>query len=217
MSKLIDHRPFEHPPESLLEDLVAGELFAPERALLEAHLDKCVECRQKLADLAAPAGELLRSFGLGRQPSVPSAPSEASDRLWQRLQAALPDLESELDPFGDLPVPQASRVELNLRTPLQWEEIGPARVAQVAACPERDYRCFLVDTPGASVFPHHRHLGYEDLVVLQGGLTDDFGHMGVGDYRRYPPGSEHAPRMDTGPRCIALTLVRDGLQFASPS
>ena len=207
-----DRPPLEHPPETSLEDLVAGELLPAERALLEAHLDKCLSCRQKLADLSAPAGEMLRSF----KPDIPPPNLPAvSDELWNKLQAALPDLDTGLDPFAGLPLPQASRDELNLSEPLIWEEIGPARVARVAADEEEDYLCFVVNTPGASIFPHHRHLGTEDLIVLQGGLTDDFGHMGVGDYRRYPQGSEHAPLMDTGPRCIALTFIRGGLEFSS--
>ncbi len=207
-----DRLPLEHPPEASLEDLVAGELFPAERALLEAHLDKCRSCREKLASLSAPAGEMLRSF---KPDALASGSAEVSGDFWHKLQAALPDLDAGLDPFAGLPVPQVCRDELNVSEPLSWEEIGPARVARVAADPVQDYVCFVIKTPGASVFPHHRHLGTEDLVVLQGGLTDDFGHMGVGDYRQYPAGSAHAPLMDTGPLCVALTLIRGGLEFSS--
>jgi len=39
----------------------------------------------------------------------------------------------------------------------------------------------------------HRHVGAEDVLVLQGGYRDRLGEHVAGDHVHYPPGSEHAP------------------------
>ncbi len=51
--------------------------------------------------------------------------------------------------------------------------------------------------PG-SHFPHHRHPGGEEILVLSGTFSDDDAHYPVGWYVRNPPGSSHRPFTDDG-------------------
>lgn len=51
--------------------------------------------------------------------------------------------------------------------------------------------------PGAS-FATHTHPGGEEIVVLEGVFSDEYGDYGPGTYLRNPPGSSHAPFSEQG-------------------
>lgn len=74
---------------------------------------------------------------------------------------------------------------------------------------------FIRIAPGA-VFPDHKHVGAEDVYVLDGGFVVDDGVEQVtvraGEEHPMPAGSHHEVRaLDTG--CLYLGVVRDGLDF----
>ncbi len=46
--------------------------------------------------------------------------------------------------------------------------------------------------PGRGYAPH-RHVGSEDVLVLQGGYRDEFGEHHCGDHVHYAAGSRHSP------------------------
>lgn len=49
-----------------------------------------------------------------------------------------------------------------------------------------------------SHFPHHRHPGGEEFLVLEGNFRDETGEFPAGSYVRNPPGTGHAPGSDEG-------------------
>ncbi|MEY3299017.1 MAG: hypothetical protein RLZZ597_2277 [Cyanobacteriota bacterium] len=55
--------------------------------------------------------------------------------------------------------------------------------------------------PGASV-PHHRHPGFEHILVLWGSQEDDQGHYPAGTLTINPPNSHH--RVASAEGCIVL-------------
>jgi anti-sigma factor ChrR (cupin superfamily) len=73
--------------------------------------------------------------------------------------------------------------------------------------------------PGCG-YPHHRHIGSEDVLVLAGGYVDGDGqHYTAGSFVRYPAGSEHQPVAigDRGepisgdnPACILFAVAHAG-------
>ena len=74
--------------------------------------------------------------------------------------------------------------------------------------------------PGVGYAPH-RHVGSEDVLVLQGGYRDELGEHRAGDHVHYPPGSEHAPVAlgergrpvgETNPACILYTTAPLGVE-----
>lgn len=58
--------------------------------------------------------------------------------------------------------------------------------------------------PGATV-PRHRHLGDEQIFVLEGSLADDAGVCTAGNYARRPPGCVHTVGTTTGALVLAVT------------
>ena len=58
--------------------------------------------------------------------------------------------------------------------------------------------------PGTRFAPHAHPLG-EEILVLEGVLSDQFGDYGPGTFVRNPPGSAHAPYSQNG--CLLLVKV----------
>jgi anti-sigma factor ChrR (cupin superfamily) len=73
-------------------------------------------------------------------------------------------------------------------------EYGKERVALVRWAPDSCTR-------------HHRHPGGQEVFVISGSYSDEFGEYPAGTWIRYPPGTEHAPC--AGPDG-ALTYVKVG-------
>jgi len=101
-----------------------------------------------------------------------------------------------------------------------WHPLLPGAQAARAHDEPSDAVVLIRMDPGCG-YPAHRHRGVEDVLVLQGGYTDDLGDHGAGSYLRYPAGSSHSPvasgdpRAPIGPRnpaCILFAVARDGVE-----
>jgi len=57
--------------------------------------------------------------------------------------------------------------------------------------------------PGATI-PRHRHLGDEQIYVLEGSVTDDTGTCTAGNYARRPPGCVHTVNSREGALVLAI-------------
>lgn len=64
----------------------------------------------------------------------------------------------------------------------------------------------VVEYAAGSRFPLHHHGLGEEIWVLEGELSDEFGHYGPGTYLKNPPGSSHAPGSETG--CTLFVKLR---------
>ena len=67
--------------------------------------------------------------------------------------------------------------------------------------------------PGCG-YPAHRHVGPEDVLVLQGGYRDAFGEHEAATFVHYPAGSSHAPTAIDGPGavdCVLLAVAHEGV------
>ena len=58
--------------------------------------------------------------------------------------------------------------------------------------------------PGATI-ARHRHLGDEQIYVLEGSVTDDAGTCRAGNFARRPPGCVHTVTSETGALVLAVT------------
>lgn len=72
-------------------------------------------------------------------------------------------------------------------------------------------------------YPPHRHLGIEEVLVLQGGYRDELGTHEAGHYVRYEAGSMHAPvalgdaaqpASASNPACVLYATARGGIERA---
>ena len=97
------------------------------------------------------------------------------------------------------------RVVIDTRA-ADWTPVSPAGLSRVVLHRHGGERVDLVRfMPGARV-PEDPHPGGEELLVLEGVLSDEAGHYPAGTWVRDPPGSAHAPFSENG----CLIYVKEG-------
>lgn len=69
---------------------------------------------------------------------------------------------------------------------------------------EGDRRTVLVRYEPGAVIPRHRHLGDEQIFVLEGSVSDDTGTCTAGNYARRPPGCVHTVSSRDGALVLAV-------------
>jgi anti-sigma factor ChrR (cupin superfamily) len=84
-----------------------------------------------------------------------------------------------------------------------WQERRPG-VHWKLLWAEGQRRALLVRyAPGATI-PRHRHLGDEQIFVLEGSVSDDTGTCTSGNYARRPPGCIHSVTSCDGALVLAV-------------
>lgn len=198
-------RDLRHPHDETLLDLAASQLDRPHQLVLEAHLEHCGACRQRVGELAAPGGWWLEQL-----PSA--APSPA---LWERLERSVA-APPAADPFAArLPLPLSLRQELAGGSRPRWWSLGlnGGRVAMLLEDAVSKSILCLGEMPGGRRFPRHEHLGFEQVTVLAGGYADERGESFAGDYVAYEPGSVHGPDTLDGDPCWTLFRLDGKVRF----
>lgn len=64
-----------------------------------------------------------------------------------------------------------------------------------------------------SVFPEHEHLGFEQVLVLQGRCQDGDAIFGPGDTAAMPAGTSHSFHVCPGPDLVYLAVIQQGLKL----
>ena len=67
-----------------------------------------------------------------------------------------------------------------------------------------DRKTVLVRYDPGAVVPRHRHLGDEEIFVIEGSVSDDTGTCKAGDYARRPLGCVHTVRSIDGALVLAI-------------
>lgn len=198
----------------LLPELVTGSLEDERAEEVAAHLATCRECAAELEDLTAAFAELALAL-----PGAPPPPAlrervlasvAAGGRFadWVGRVAALVDLAA--DAVGAL-LDSIDRAASWSPGPVEGTAIihfegGPACAGCVTG--------FVRVEPGV-LFPTHKHLGEERVLILQGAYTDDDGTV----YRRgevavKEAGSSHSYRaLADGPPLVFAVRIVQGIEM----
>ena len=75
----------------------------------------------------------------------------------------------------------------------------------------RDATVFIRMQPGCS-YPAHRHIGVEEVLILQGGYRDSKGEHRAGDYIINEAGSAHHPVALEGEDCVMFAVAHRGIE-----
>jgi anti-sigma factor ChrR (cupin superfamily) len=100
-----------------------------------------------------------------------------------------------------------TQVEMNTVV-LDWQARTETGIWQIPLYRQggyRDWTMLLKIDPGAES-PHHSHPNGEEVFVIDGEFSDEFGTYPAGTWTRNPPGSGHAVRSEKG----AILYVRFG-------
>lgn len=231
--------PRHHPPEELLVQHAAGQLDTARRITVEAHLGFCRQCRAAFAGWSLPGEALLaaldgaadasgdcgipRAAGHGNdhgaQPAADLDPGAAFGASWARLEAGIDALEEEDDrPAFAAPPPLPPGLRGLLPAHLyrrRWRRIpfSTARFTVVEHDQEASTTLLMVHIGPDRMFPRHEHLGYEDVVVLEGAYRDQKGLFSQGDFQLNEPGTMHRPEVQPGAPCWILSRYDKGVRF----
>lgn len=88
-----------------------------------------------------------------------------------------------------------------------WQERRPGVLWKVL-WEEGEQKALLVRYAPGAVIARHRHLGDEQIFVLEGSVTDDTGTCTAGNYARRPPGCVHTVRSEGGALVLAILSGR---------
>jgi putative transcriptional regulator len=201
----------------------AGQLDRARRITIEAHLGFCRPCRAAFAGWSMPGEAVLSAAG--EETSPPSGPAEGSASVfdtgasWARLESGIDALEVEDDtPLFATPPPLPPGLRGLLPGHLyrrRWRRVpfSSARFTVVEHDQEAATTLLMVHIAPDRLFPRHEHLGYEDVVVLEGAFRDQHGFFRQGDYQLNDPGTIHRPEVQPGAPCWILSRYDKGVRF----
>jgi putative transcriptional regulator len=206
---MMTHTMFEHVDDWMM-DLALGTAAGPELVSVEAHLAGCDRC---VTELAATR-EVLASLPLAL-PALPPAPEVRSrllaaaqgrsrfapflKRIAQIIQLSLGETEELVTALDDPerwvpgPIPNVTLLHFSGGPALQNAITGFVRIA-----------------PGG-VFPLHKHLGDETVMILQGCCRHDDGSVArAGDVVSMGVGSQH--ELTALDDLLYLAVVHEGIE-----
>ncbi len=88
-----------------------------------------------------------------------------------------------------------------------WQERRPG-IHWKVLWEEGDRKAVLMRYAPGTTIPRHRHLGDEQIFVLDGSVTDDTGTCTSGNYARRPPGCIHSVTSRDGALVLAIMSGR---------
>jgi anti-sigma factor ChrR (cupin superfamily) len=71
--------------------------------------------------------------------------------------------------------------------------------------PDGKHKAILMRYEAGATIPRHRHVGDEQIFVLEGSVSDDTGVCSAGNYARRPPGCVHTVTSPNGALVVAIT------------
>lgn len=196
-------KPSHHPTEEHWLDFVLGQMDGASRALLDAHLAFCPDCRGRAAEVATPGGQWLL------QTPVEEAPPALLQAILARVQAPMaPRVGTE-----SLPLPEAL-----------WPLFPDLQAATWRGALTKGFRflevpgvltspLYLIHMQKGRAFPRHGHRGQERSVILCGGLRDEDLVLEVGDFDEADESRTHTPVALADEDCWLLASMDSGIQF----
>ncbi|MFQ5897841.1 MAG: cupin domain-containing protein [Candidatus Methylomirabilia bacterium] len=88
---------------------------------------------------------------------------------------------------------------------IPWTERRPGVFWKVLwEDPDGRHKATLIRCEPGATFPRHRHVGDEQIFVLEGSIADESGVCTAGNYARRPPGCVHTVTSQTGALVFAV-------------
>lgn len=204
--------PNHHLDPATLVSRAAGALSPEMRAIVDTHLDACVECRGALARAEDVGGWLLE-----QQKPLPATRHAAlrADMLERLERAGAPGRAPPADaPPADpdrLPAPLHPYFGTSYHA-LKWRWAGPGMRYIRTTGPSGMTLLMLRIAPGTAL-PVHGHGGGEITQILQGAYDDVLGRFAAGDVADLDPEVEHQPVTAPGAPCVCVAALEAPLRY----
>lgn len=200
--------PAHHPAEERLNSYALGRLDSSFRLVIETHLALCEACRVRVSDAAAQLVDPVQNV-----PAQP-LPEGSLSSLLKKVRA-LPALAAPMCGRETLPLPVTTWPLLPDLGSLRWQgALSPGfRFLRLPSAPS-SADLFLLHLRKGCPFPRHGHLGVEQSMILCGGLQDEFGILGAGDYEESSTDKIHRPMALPDEDCWLISSVEGGVHFS---
>lgn len=203
----------QHCDDALLHDYLLGNLQDAQSNAVDAHVAQCNACNERLFQVNEEVAELLLSV-----PAVLPDPP-ALQRLLDatHTQSRFDALVHRVASMLDLGLDAAQQLLARIDDALAWSpgpidgtelfhlQTGPGVVGAIAG---------FVRVRSGQTFPHHKHLGMEHVLILQGavvGPTDE--RCAVGTEIQMAAESKHSVLALPGADLIYLVVLQEGLEM----
>lgn len=200
-----------HPDDATLLAYGAGSVNEGFSLVIAAHLERCPQCRKRVAD--------SETIGAGLLGTLDDAPLAGGfDELWARVQDEQPAPRPRPAAPRDevLPGVLAELLPGGIES-VRWRTLAPGirqHVFKDLACDNGTIRLLSIE-PGTTI-PHHSHGGAEITLVLKGSFMDEVGRFQAGDVADLDGTVSHQPVADTSETCICLIATDERLRFSDP-
>src|SRR5262245_61165312 len=196
-----------HPPADRLRSYAQGIADVTARVLVEAHLSLCQTCSAAIPQ-AQQGAKSLPAATLHDELDLPPF-----DCVWKSVEQAT---RTRRFPEADVLPPTLLSA---LSHPCVWPWIvltwpAKVRVALLIRDTETGSELYLCHLAPRSTFPHHRHVGLEENVVLAGGYQNADVCVDTGDWIIGAPGTEERSKTEDG-SCWCLSRIEPpGVRFS---
>jgi hypothetical protein len=195
-------------------DLWALGVLAPNEANeIDAHVSSCRAC----AGAAAQANEIIASIALALPPIAPRPQLRARLLAGAEGKGRLARWAEPLAKFFDFGLEKARSLLDAVDVPAAWEDDAVPGLALIhfeggPALAGAD--CGLIRFPAGIDWPLHKHLGDEQMFVLEGGFVEDSGQeFRAGAILRKPAGSQHAFTIMPERDCVCAVSLVEGIEM----
>jgi anti-sigma factor ChrR (cupin superfamily) len=190
-----------------------GTLVLEERTEVARHVEGCSHCAAEQLH----ACEVLAQVGLALPAAAPPPPLLA--RILDGTHSRFGGIVGRLAELWDLSRERAGEL-LDSLADAVWEPLGVpgVEIIHVQGGPRRaGADAGFVRLAPRARFPHHRHLGDEVMLLLEGDVVEDDGTKGhAGDAMAKPAGSSHS--YTVGPDgCLVAVLLYGGIEIEPPT
>lgn len=199
-----------------LYELHLGMLSPEEGAAVDAHLAECAACRAGVSEVARSL-EMI-PVALAPRP----VPTTLRRRLIDAIEGPLRYLPftRRVAALFDVSEPRSEELLRSVADPATEWIPGPVPgmgILPVDPGPSlRGTSTMFLRIEPTVVYPRHRHLGEERVLILEGSLQHDDGRLAVqGDLDVKHVGSTHSFAIPPGPTCVCASLLFEGADFVA--
>ena len=197
----------KHPPADRLRSYTQGTADVTTHVLVEAHLSLCWTCSAAVAE-AQRGAERLPPATLDDELDLP--PFRC---VWSAVEQAM--VSQKCPEAAVLPPPLLGA----LPHPCAWPWIvlawpAQVRIALLVRDADTGSELYLCHFAPRSTFPHHRHVGLEENVILAGGYQNGDVCADTGDWVIGAPGTDDRSKAGDG-ACWCLSRIEPpGVRFS---
>jgi len=205
-----------HPDDNLLTEYASGGLAIALGVSVCAHLQLCVQCRQRVEQLNKLGAAILsqsqaEAVAQSTFETVIARIEKEQQVVSEQVHVSAPKKLAlhpayQHDPMlANLPKVIAKLLPSNGK--LAWQRSSPALKTARLIAGQREYEVAFQRINSGGKVVEHDHNGMEITLVLHGSFSDEDGVYTAGDFLVRNPGEIHRPTATQNQDCLCLSVI----------